>query len=199
MSIRLCTAEHMLSTVDGLDMRRTWFPRVVAERFLESTKDGKITRAPDPVLTINGDVTWYNNNPDAQLVWVQVNRAPRSIVAQNPSTVVIHDAWTWAKGRRPVADYPSVTQDAFGGRAQIDRPEAAADAVKFGRLYIDGESSQAQVPIGEIGPRESLHFRYTASVQTPNTWTAPSEYEPRWETQARWARLIVLASPVGAS
>lgn len=199
MSVKPCTAEYMLATVDGMDMARTWFPRVVAERFLQSTKDGEITRAPDPVTMIDGDVTFYNNSRDPQIVMVQVHRAPRSILAQNPSTVVIHDSWSWAKGVSPVADYPSITQDAFGGRAQIDRPENAADALKFGRLFIDGESSQAQIPIGELPPKHSLHFRYICAVQTPGTWTAPSEFEPRWEAHARWTRLRVLASPVGSA
>lgn len=199
VSIRVCTAEYMLSTVAGLDMRRTWFPRVVAEAFLESTKDGAIQRAPDPVTMIEGDVTWLNNNPDPQFIAVQITRAPRTIVAQNPGTVVIHDAVSWAKGVSPVADYPSVTQDAVGGRAQIDRPEASAENLLFGRLFVDTDSSQVIVLIGELPPDHSLHFRYVASVQTPGTWTSPSEFESRMEANARWTRLVVLASPVGAS
>ncbi|MHC9292069.1 DUF7172 family protein [Mycobacterium sp. LTG2003] len=199
MGIKPCTLEYMLATVDGLDMRRNWFPRVVAERFLESTKDGTITRAPDPVVMIDGDVTWFNNSPDPQVLAVQVIRAPRTIVAQNPSTVVIHDAWSSAKGVSPVADYPSIVQDAFGGRAQIDRPEASAEALKFGRLFVDGDTTQALVPIGELEPQHSVHFRYVCSVQTPGTWTSPSEFEPRWEAHARWARLLLLAWPVGSA
>lgn len=199
MSIKVCTSEYMLSTVAGLDMSRSWFPRVVAEAFLESTKDGTISRAPDPVTMIDGDVTWFNNSPDPQIVALQVTRAPRTIVAQNPGTVVIHDAWSAAKGVSPVADYPSVTQDAFGGRAQIDRPEAAAENLLFGRLFLDGDGTQAMVPVGVLPPKHSMHFRYVCSVQTPGTWTSPSEFESRIEAHARWTRLVVLASPVGAS
>lgn len=199
VSIKVCTSEYMLSTVAGLDMRRSWFPRVVAEAFLESTKDGKIERSPDPVTMIDGDITWFNNSPDPQFVALQVTRAPRTIVAQNPGTVVIHDAWSSAKGVSPVADYPSVTQDAFGGRAQIDRPEAAAADLLFGRLFLDGDSTQAMVPIGELPPMHSMHFRYVCSVQTPGTLTTPSEFEPRMEAHARWTRLVLLASPRGAS
>lgn len=199
MSIKVCTSEYMLSTVAGIDMRRSWFPRVVTEAFLESTKDGKIERSPDPVTMIDGDLSWFNNSRDPQIVAVQVNRAPRTIVSQNPGTVVIHDAWSVAKGVSPVADYPSVTQDSFGGRAQIDRPEAAAENLLFGRLYIDGDSTQAMVAIGELPPKHSVHFRYVCSVQTPGTWTQPSEFESRMEAHARWTRLVMLASPVGAS
>jgi hypothetical protein len=199
MSIRICTGEYLFSTVAGLDMRRTWFPQVVAERFLESTKDGEITRAPDPVTMIDGDLTYFNNSPDALMIQVQVIRAPRTIVAQSPATVLIHDAWSWATGVDPTADYPSVMQDAFGGRVQINRPEIAAKDLKFGRFFAECDTSQVWVPIGELAPKQSLHFRYVASVQTPGTWTTPSEFEPRWEANAYWTRLLAFATPVGSS
>lgn len=198
MSIKVCTAEYLLSTVEGMDLRRTWFPRVVAERFLESTKDGEIARCPDPVTMIDGDLSYYNASADAQWLTLQVMRAPRSIVAQNPSTVIIHDAWSWAVGVNPHADRPSVMQDSFGGRVQIDRPEVQPEKLRFGRFFADGDSTNAYVTIGEITPGRSLHFHYQASVQTPGTWTAPTEFEPRWEAYARWARLVAIASPVGA-
>lgn len=199
MSIKVCTSEYMLSTVNGLDMRRNWFPAVVAERFLESKKDGQITRSPDPVTMIDGDLTYFNNTPDPVFMTVQVIRAPRSIVAQNPGTVVIHDAWSWAVGRSPTADFPSVIQDAFGGRVQIDRPENAADKLLYARFFADGDSSQAWVNIGQLESGDSLHFRYLAAVQTPGVWTSPSEFEPRWEAQARWTRLLAFSMPVGSA
>lgn len=199
MSIKVCTSEYMLSTVNGLDMRRNWFPAVVAERFLESKKDGQISRSPDPVTMIDGDLTYFNNTPDPVFMTLQVIRAPRSIVAQNPGTVVIHDAWSWAVGRSPTADFPSVIQDTFGGRVQIDRPENAADKLLYGRFFADGDSSQAWVNIGQLESGDSLHFRYLAAVQTPGVWTSPSEFEPRWEAQARWTRLLAFSMPVGSA
>lgn len=199
VSIKVCTSDYMLSTVDGMDMRRNWFPRVVAEAFLESTKDGEISRSPDPVTMIDGDLSWFNNSPDPRVLSVQVQRAPRSIVAQNPSTVVIHDAWTFAKGVSPTADYPSIIQDAFGGRTQVDRPENRAEDLRYARFFVDGDSSAAWVEVGEVPSMHSLHFRYLCAVQTPGTWTAPSEFEPRWEAQARWARLRFFATPVGSA
>lgn len=199
MSIKVCTSEYMLSTVNGLDMRRNWFPSIVAERFLESKKDGQISRSPDPVTMIEGDLTYFNNTPDPVFITVQVIRAPRSIVAQNPGTVVIHDAWSSAVGKSPTADFPSVIQDAFGGRVQIDRPENAADKLLYGRFFADGDSSQALVNIGQLESGDSLHFRYLAAVQTPGVWTTPSEFEPRWEAQARWTRLLAFSMPVGSA
>jgi len=199
-SLKLCTAEHMISNTDGLGMSHTWFPRVIAEQFLESTKDGEIKLSPDPVTMIDGDLTWFNNTPDRQQVWVMVHTAPRSIIAQNPATVVIHDAWTHQIGKTPNADFPSVIANTFGGRLQIDRSSAAPDVVKFGRYFLDGDDSQTWVDLGVVPPQQSFHFRYLAAVQTPNVWIIPTSDDagqPRWEAYARWTRLVAFGSPVG--
>lgn len=197
MSLKVCTAEYMISDSNGLAPRRTWLPRVVAEQFLESTKDGEIKLSPDPVTMIDGDLTWYNNSNDRQRIWVMVHRAPRSIIAQNPATVVIHDAWSHQIGDSPSADFPSVIQDTFGGRLQIDRAEVTKEELQFGRFFLDGDDSQVYVDVGVVPGHQSFHFRYLAAVQTPNIWTIPTEFEPRWEAYARWTRLVALAAPAG--
>lgn len=199
MTVKICTSEYMISTVNGLGMARHWYPRIVAEAFLESVKDGEIKRAPDPVTMIEGDLTWFNNTRDPQAVIVQVLRAPRSVVAQSPNTVVIHDAWSFRVGKSPQADYPSVIQNTMGGRLQIDRPSAAAADLQYGRLFVDADSSQSWVTIGRVDAGKSMHFRYLAAVQTPGVWTTATEFEPRWEAQARWTRLLAFAMPVAAS
>jgi hypothetical protein len=197
-SLKICTGEYMLSDVRGVGVARTWLPNVIAEQFLESTKDGEIKLAPDPVTMIDGDLTWFNNSRDPVRVAVMVHRAPRSIVAQNPATVVIHDAWSHQVGKSPSADYPSVIQDTFGGRLQVDRASVAKDLLQFGRFFLDGDDSQTYVDLGEVPAKQSFHFRYLAAVQTPGVWTQPSEFEPRWEAYARWTRLVAIGSPVGA-
>lgn len=199
MAVKVCVDASMISTVSGMGMRRNWLPRPVAEVFLESVKDGEAARAPDPVTMIEGDLSYFNNSGDAQHLRVEVWRAPRSMVTQSPGTVVMHDAWSWSVGASPAADYPSVVQDSFGGRAQVDRPEVEADKLAYGRLFLDCDSSQTSVPIGVLAPRESLHFRYLCAIQTPGTWTTPSEFEPRWEAKAQWARLLAYAAPVGSA
>jgi hypothetical protein len=199
MSLKLCTAEFMLSDTNGLGVARTWLPRPIAEQFLESTKDGEIKLSPDPVTMIDGDLTWFNNSGDPQRVVVWVHRAPRTIIAQNPATVVIHDAWSHQVGRSPSADFPSVIADTFGGRLQIDRASAAAADLQFGRYFLDGDDSITAVDLGVIPPRQSFHFRYLAAVQTPNIWTIPTEFEPRWEAYARWTRLVALGAPAVAA
>lgn len=195
-SLKVCTAEYLISDANGIGVRKTFLPRVVAEQFLESTKDGEIKLSPDPVTMIDGDVTWFNNSPDPQRVAVSVHRAPRMIVAQSPSTIVIHDAWSSQIGRSPQADYPSVIQDTFGGRIQIDRPSVAANDIQFGRFILIGDDSIRWVDIGVVPPKQSFHFRYLAAVQTPGTWTIPgndSDVVPRWEAYARWTRLTAMA------
>ncbi|ANZ52331.1 hypothetical protein J3996_gp37 [Mycobacterium phage Laurie] len=198
MSVKVCTFEYMLSTVNGMDLARHYFPRVVAESFLESTKDGEIKLSPDPVTMIDGDLTWFNNTTDDQWVVVQTQRAPRSIVAQSPATVVIHDAASFDVGISPQADYPSVMQDTFGGRGQVDRKEARAEDLLYGRLFYDSDSTQAWRTVGVVPAGQSMHYRHLTAVQTPGTWISPSEFEPRWEASARWVRLLAFATPVGA-
>lgn len=197
-SLKICTAEYMISDTNGLGPSRGWLPDVLKTAFLESTKDGEIKLSPDPVTMIDGDLTWFNNSDDRVKVTVFVHRAPRSIIAQNPATVVIHDAWSHRVGKSPTADYPSTVMDTFGGRLQIDRASAAAADLQFGRYFLDGDDSQVAVDLGVVLPHHSFHFRYRAAVQTPNIWVIPSEFEPRWEAYARWTRLTALGSPVGS-
>lgn len=198
MSLKVCTAEYLISDTNGLGLRHTFLPRVVAEQFLESTKDGPIKLSPDPVTMIDGDLTWFNNSPDPQQVAVMVHRAPRSVIAQSPATVVIHDAWAWQVGPSPSADFPSVIADTFGGRLQIDRASVAAADLQYGRYFLNGDDSQTWVDLGVVPAQQSFHFRYLAAVQTPNVWTTPSEFEPRWEANALWTRLVAMGWPVGS-
>ncbi|URC18142.1 hypothetical protein SEA_ZENTENO07_41 [Mycobacterium phage Zenteno07] len=202
MSLKLCSGEYMISDTNGLGVARTWLPDILTEQFLESTKDGEIKLAPDPVTMIDGDLTWFNNSRHRVRAWVLVHTAPRTIIAQNPSTVCIHDAWSFRVGRSPEADFPSAIANTFGGRLQIDRSSVAANDIQFARYFLDGDDSQTWVDLGVVPPMQSFHFRYRAAVQTPGTWTAPgpdSDVTPRWEAFARWTRLVALGGPVGAS
>lgn len=199
-SLKLCTSEYMISNVNGIGVARSWLPRVLSEQFLESTKDGEIKLAPDPVTMIDGDITWHNDEAGDTAVYVLVHRAPRTIIAQSPATVVIHDAWSHRRGKAPSADYPSAVADTFGGRIQIDRPEAAANDLQFGRFFLDCDDSQVWVPLGLVRSGEGFHFRYRAAVQTPGVWTSPgpdSDITPRWEAYARWTRLVAIGWPMG--
>lgn len=197
MSFKVSVGDFMVSDVNGTGPGRTWFPRVVDQVFLGSTKDGPIKLSPDPVTMIEGDLTWVNDAAYAQHILMLVHRAPRDIVAQNPATVIIHDAWSWQIAESPSADYPTVTQDTFGGKMQIDRSSVADDKLKYGRYFLQGDDTQTYVDVGEVPSRQAVHFRYVASCQTPGTWTVPKdEGWQRWEAHARWTRLVALGSPV---
>jgi hypothetical protein len=194
-SLKLCTAEFMISDYRGTGVSQTWLPRKVAEQFLESTKDGDIKLSPDPVTMIDGDLTWFNDSSDPQHAWVTIHRAPRSIVAQSPATVIIHDAWTYLVGVDPQADTPSVTADTFGGRLQIDRGSVAPADLLYARYFLSSDDSQVYVDCGVVPAQQSLHFRYLSAVQTPNIWTEPTAFTAKWSATANYARLIALAAP----
>lgn len=196
MSLKILTSEFMVSTTEGTGMRRSWFPRIVAEAFLGSTKDGEVSRAPDPVTMVDGDLYWYNNSPSDQYVIVMVTRAPRSIIVQSPGTTVIHDAWSWDIAISPRAEYPGVAQNTAGGRFQIDRGDAPRDTLAYGRVFLDFDARQEYVDVGVVPARQAMHFRHLTAVQTPGIWVLPSEYESRNEAHARWVRLVAFACPV---
>ena len=82
---------------------------------------------------------------------------------------------------------------------QVDRPEVAPADLQFGRFFFDFDSCQEWVSVGVVPSMQLLHFRYLAAFQTPGVWTTPSEFEPRWEASARWARLLAFATPVGST
>lgn len=195
MSIKVCAAPLLISTTAGIGLARNYFPRIAKEVFLESTKDGEIERSPDPVTMIDGDLTYFNNSDVELRIWVQVNRAPRTITTTNPVTVVIHDAWSWAVGVNPQADYPSVGQDSFGGKLQIDKASVSGEDLKYGRYFLEGDDCQTSVDVGLIPANQALHFRYVASVQTPGVWTTPTETTPIYEAKSFWTRLVAFAIP----
>lgn len=195
MSLKICVGRHFSSTVNGTGPAKTWYPQVIKEAFLTSTKDGEIERSPDPVTMIEGTLAATNNNPDPIYVQVQVHRAPRSIVSTNPVTVVIHDAYSHAVGVNPHAEYPSVGLDQFGGKLQINKASTSGDDLKYGRYFLDCDDSQSYVDIGLIPPGEVLQFRYICAVQTPGVWTEPTDASPRYEAHAYWTRLVALAVP----
>lgn len=197
--LKPCTGEYMISDTRSLRMRSSWYPRIVAEAFLESTKDGDIERAPDPVTMIDGDLPWFNSTGDDQMLYVLVRRASRTVVSTDPCTVVIHDAWSVDVGERPSAPRPTIVQDSFGGRLQLNKASTAPEDLVYGRFFLDCDASQTWVRVGVVADQEAMHFRFITSVQTPGVWIAPTETDPRYEAYARWARLQAFAAPVGSA
>jgi hypothetical protein len=197
-NLRIMTAEYMISNTAGLGVKTNWLPRVVTQAFLQSTKDGDIQISPDPVDMITGDMTWFNDTGDPQVIWVLVHRAPRAITAQNPCTVIITDGWTSQIGVNPQANSPGVSDDWFGGKLQIDRPATLAADLHYARYFLEGDDLVSYVPVGVVPPTQMFQFRYRAAVQTPGVWTEPTVFQGEYMAYAYWTRLVALASPVGS-
>ena len=92
MSLRICTAEFMVSTNKGTEYSEGFLPRMVAERMATSGKDGGVDRAPDALPFIDTDLLWTNNSSDPQHLQMSVHRASRFLVASNPNTIVAVDS-----------------------------------------------------------------------------------------------------------
>ena len=199
MSLKVCTGAHMISTSQGTGLAKSWFPGVVDEVFLESSKDGPIERAPDPVTMIDGDLYWTNGGDQDLVGSVFVSRAARTVMSTDPCTVLIQDAWAWVVSPSPQADPPSVTADSAGGKMQTNRSSVAPKDLAYGRLTLEIDASEAVVPIGVIPAGEALHFRYLAAAHTPGLWISSDEPDAdnRYEAWAYWTRLTLFATPGG--
>ena len=198
-NLKIATAEYMLSTTAGLGVTKSWLPQVVQQAFLQSINDGNVAVSPDPVTMISGTMSWFNAAADPVDVWVIVHRAPRGIIAQDPCTVIITDGWTWQVGLNPVANTPSVSDDQFGGKLQIDRPNTLAANLQYARYFLQCDDSVVYVPIGIVPCQQRFVFSYVAGVQTPNVWTMPTAFQAEYMAYSYWTRLIALASPMGSS
>lgn len=191
MSLRICTAEFMVSTNRGTGMAESWLPRIVAERMVTSGRDGATERAPDQVAFIDTDLLWTNTTGDPQHLYMSVHRASRSLVTSTPNTVTLDDAWSFDVGDSPAAPIPAANDKGFGAR--IKRNRSTETTVSFCRLFRDIPDWVSNVDIGYIGPDESVHVRYRALYSTPGEWRTGNS--ARHEMYARWARLRLWASP----
>ncbi len=192
MSLKVCTSEAMLSTDRGLEFTSAWLPRLVAERFVGSVKDGTVDRAPDPLPFIGADFSWTNTTDLSQHLYVGIHRASRSFVTTNPNAVVIDDAVSWDIGESPSAPRPSTTNlNGIGGKIQMTRPSNAK--VQFGYLFGDRDDYIFNVEVGHVIPGDTLHFRYACLYSTPGTWRVSDD--PRYEAFCRWVRLRCWAAP----
>lgn len=199
MSLKVCTGAHMLSTVQGTGLAKSWFPGIVDEALLESTKDGPIERAPDPVTMIEGDLYWINGGTDPITATVLVQRAPRTVLTTDPNTVLISDAWSWVINASPQAETPSSTSDHAGGKMQTNRASVSGSDLAYGRFVLEMDASEAVQPVGVIEPGDALHFRYVAAAHTPGLWIQNDEpdADPRFEAFAYYTRLLLHATPGG--
>lgn len=190
MSLKICTAEFLISDSNGTSMTQAWLPTVVAERMATSGKDGNVDRAPDQVPFIDSEILWTNSYDDPVHTMISIHRAPRSIVTSTPNTLVLDDAWTWDIGLSPSAPLPFGTNSGVGIRLQTTQ---SFNPVIYSRFFRDFPDSVSYQDLGAVDPGDSLHFRYRCLFSTPGVWRTP--VQPLMIAQARWARLRLWTAP----
>lgn len=191
MTVKICTAEWMVSDTGRLGLAPGWFPRLVAERMATSGRDGVVDRAPDPIPFIDAEMTWQNTSGSPQHLYVSVHTASRSLITSNPNTLALDDAVSFDVGVNPRATVPVGVASGVGGRLKTTRGNAA---LQYGRYMTDYEDSVMYVHVGEVPDGQAAQFRYRCLFSTPGEWRAA--VNPRYEAYARWARLRMFASPM---
>lgn len=190
MSLRICTAEFMISDSTGTGFSPAWLPTMVTERMATSGKDGNVDRAPDQVPFIESEILWSNRNSDPVHAMVSIHRAPRSLVSSSPNTLALDDAWTWDVDVSPNAPIPFGTTNGVGIRFQTRQ---ASRPLIYSRIFRDFPDWVSYQDIGAVDPGETLHFRYRCLFSTPGSWRTP--VQPLMVAQARRARLRLWTAP----
>jgi hypothetical protein len=190
MSLKVCTAEFMISDSSGMGFASSWLPTLVAERMAVSGRDGEVDRAPDQVPFIDSEILWTNNTDDTVHVMVSVHRASRSILSSSPNTLVLDDAWTSDIGVSPSAPAPAGTSNGVGARIKTRR---SYQSLIFSRIFRDYADWLSYVEVGAVDPGETVHFRYRCLFSTPGEWR--TAVQPRYEAHARYTRLRMWTAP----
>lgn len=190
MSLRICSAEFMISESSGTGFSGAWLPTIAAESFVTSGKDGAVDRSPDQVPFIDAEMLWTNSYDDPVYAMASVGRAPRSIVTSTPNTLVLDDAYSWDIAVSPAAPTPFGANNGSGERVQ-NQPTTLA--VGYLRYFRDFPDSTTYMSLGTVDPGESVHFRYRCLFSTPGNWRAA--VQPLFLANARFARLRLWVSP----
>lgn len=190
MSLPICSSEAMISGPAGTGFDGGWFPRLAAERFITSTRDGDVQRAPDPIPFIQGEITWTNTGMD-QHVWLWTHRAPRVIISTNPNMYALDDALSWDVAVSPNAPEPYASQDGVGARLQVTPP--AQSQILGAKIFRAWDESMRVDDIGTVAEGETVHVRYSALFTTPGSWRVPAASGQL--VRAYWVRLKLFASP----
>lgn len=190
MSLKVCTAEFLLSDSTGMGFNAAWLPTLVAERMAVSGRDGEVDRAPDQVPFIDSEILWTNTTDDTVHVAVSVHRASRSLLSSSPNTLVIDDAWTSDIGLSPSAPAPAGTANGIGARIKTRR---SYQSLIFSRIFRDYADWVSYVEVGAVDPGDTVHFRYRALFSTPGEWR--TAVQPRYEAHARYTRLRMWTAP----
>lgn len=191
MSIQLCVSEWMISNSSGTGLARAWLPRLVAERFATSTRDGAVDRAPDQLVFIDTDLTWRNTSGAWQAVQLSLHRASRTLITSNPNTVSLDDALSWDIGAAPSAPVPTAVGD--GAAIRLKSSPSSETNMIYGKMFHDADDTVSWHELGSVADGETVHVRYRCLFSTPGEWR--TAVKPQFEAWARWARLRLWASP----
>ena len=170
--ISICTSDWMFSSPSGTGLDEAWMPRIVAEVLTASTRDGAVERSPDPVPFIDSEVSWTNATDADQVVWAEIHRPPRTIVASNPNLYVLDDAVSWDVGISPSAPEPSASEAGIGARISVT-PQTSNQVI-YGRLFRGWDGGMQYQPIGSVAPGRTVHLRYRALYSSPGSWRTPN-------------------------
>ena len=190
MSLRICSAEFMVSESSGTGFSSAWIPDMVAEAMLTSGKDGTVDRSPDQVPFIDGELLWTNSYDDPVYAMASIGRAPRSITTSTPNMLALDDAWSWDIGPSPSAPTPYGANNGVGERVVAQPTTLAVGYLRYFRDFPDAVSYQS---LGAVDPGDSVHFRYRCLFSTPGNWRAA--VQPLFLAYARYARLRLWVSP----
>ena len=190
MSLRICTAEFMISEASGTGFSGGWLPTMVAEAFATSGKDGAVDRSPDQVPFIDTELIWTNSGKDPVYAMASIGKAPRSIVTSTPNLLVLDDAYSWDIAVSPSAPTPFGANNGVGERVQ-NQPTTLA--VGYLRYFRDFPDAVNYASLGTVDPGESVHFRYRCLFSTPGNWRAA--VQPLFLAYARYARIRLWVSP----
>lgn len=191
MSITICSSDFLFSTPRGTGPADAWMPRIVTERFVPSARDGQVARATDPVPFIEAELSWTNTTGAAQRIWLGTHRAPRQIVAANPNTYALDDAWTWDIGLSPNAAAPYAAEDGIGAKGQ--GTPWNYNQVHYARMWRGWDDSVRHDLVGVVEHGNTVHIRYAALFTTPGQWRNPAN--TMHIVRAFWVRLRLWAVP----
>lgn len=191
MSITICASGWVESSPRGTGFADAWFPGVVAERFVTSTKDGGVDVSPDPVPFIDADLTWTNTTDSPVRAWLLTQRAPRRLLGNNPNSYAIDDAISWDVGESPNAAAPYALESGVGARMMTT--PFAVNQIGYGRIFRAWPDSVRNDAIGAVPAGDTVQVRYQALYTTPGTWRAPNQ--PLQTMHAYWVRLRLHTIP----
>lgn len=188
----VCLGQN-LTTDDAGALRLQPFtvPRPVIDVRAQASGDGAVspeTALPGKLL-INQRITWRNDTPLEQPVFLRVIRASRSIITSNPNAIEFRDRWTYATDAEPDVPYPTGIYNGKRGAALDVGTNSVAEPNPGVLWYWTPTGSQDEW-LDPLLPGERLNIWYRCYVWTPDPWSDnANKNNPVHDARANWTRL----------